>query len=388
MGFLTIGRMMAVDDFIGSTFPTPAGGILTVVGCDGRRNSNSGKIYQVSCSICSLDVELFGSGLFYSPKGSLTHGSVCCGCSVAPKWTLHQYELRLKRSMIGSKYTFVRWADESAKASNTNKFVYNCADHGERVCNSHKWMSGVRCKDCDSDNQRKSQAEFIEDAKRVHGDKYDYSLVEYTTTYNKVEIICPEHGSFSQKAENHLCGSGCLKCYNDRRRKTTDSFITNAKLVHGDKYDYSLVDYTTTSSKVEIICPEHGSFSQKAASHLKGSGCTSCANRGFDAGKPASVYVLRIEGMQGEFTGYGITGNVDQRLRRHTNKLRQSGFGIVESIVFDFDDGQTALDIENMLKAEFPMTPQEVEGFLTEATFADQFANVVNFVQQQETVLS
>ena len=379
-------RLNPPDTFIGSTTKTAAGGVLTVVGWDGRKDGNT-KVYTVTCSICSVDSEMFGSGLFYIRKGAFLKGADCCGCSPRHRWTLDQYELRVKRSMAGGKYTFVRWGDYNSKTNQT-KMIYNCPDHGERVGTAAGWLVGKRCKDCDSDIRRKSQTGFIAHAKRVHGDTYDYSQVVYRGSFDLVEITCHTHGGFTQSPASHLAGSGCASCHNDRQRKTADDFIADANRVHGNKYDYSITDYKAARHKINILCPEHGVFVQTGNNHLSGSGCPSCAEYGFDAGKPASVYVLRVEGMHGEFTGYGITGNTNKRLQQHTRKLRQSGFEIVESVIFDFDDGQTALDIENLLKAEFPMTPQEVEGFLTEATFASQFANVVNFVQQQETVLS
>ena len=125
-------------------------------------------------------------------------------------------------------------------------------------------------------NVRKTTAQFIEDAKRVHGDKYDYSLVEYKTNKTKVSIICPEHGVFEQKPNSHLSGSGCSACAGNRK-KTTQQFIKDAKRVHGDRYDYSLVDYKNAYTKVKIICSEHGVFEQKPNHHLNGRHCPVCS---------------------------------------------------------------------------------------------------------------
>lgn len=57
------------------------------------------------------------------------------------------------------------------------------------------------------------------------------------------------------------------------KRKTTKEFIEEAKMVHGNKYDYSKVVYVNNNTKVEIICPEHGSFFQRPNDHLKKNGC-------------------------------------------------------------------------------------------------------------------
>lgn len=118
--------------------------------------------------------------------------------------------------------------------------------------------------------------QFIERAREKHGDKYDYSKVEYINAYTKVCIICPEHGEFWQKPYLHLHGNKCPKCCGFNR--TTEEFIQKAKEVHGNKYDYSKTEYNGSHSKITIICPEHGEFQQIAKEHLK-YGCKKCADK-------------------------------------------------------------------------------------------------------------
>ena len=118
--------------------------------------------------------------------------------------------------------------------------------------------------------------EFISKAREVHGDKYDYSKVEYVNASTPVCIICPEHGEFMQRPINHLNGRGCSKC--GGTGLTTEDFIKKAEAVHGDKYDYSKVVYVNTHTPVCIICPEHGEFLQEPVNHLSGRGCPKCAD--------------------------------------------------------------------------------------------------------------
>ena len=118
--------------------------------------------------------------------------------------------------------------------------------------------------------------EIIAKAKLVHGDKYDYSKVDYVKDYIKVCIICPEHGEFWQRPHAHLQGQGCPKCKSKKQTCTTDEFIAKAKKIHGDKYDYSKVDYSNAHTKVCIICPNHGEFWQTPNNHLRGHGCPKC----------------------------------------------------------------------------------------------------------------
>lgn len=118
--------------------------------------------------------------------------------------------------------------------------------------------------------------EFIEKAKKVHGNYYDYSKVIYNGVKNHITIICPKHGLFRQHAGSHLQGNECPECKREKQFLTTEEFIKRAQEVHGDKYDYSRVEYKSARDYVNIICPRHGVFRQRAYIHLNGSGCIKC----------------------------------------------------------------------------------------------------------------
>lgn len=118
---------------------------------------------------------------------------------------------------------------------------------------------------------------FIERARQVHGAKYDYTNVVDANCKTKVEIICPIHGPFFQCANKHISsGTGCPAC-GGRPIINTEVFISRAKAVHGNKYDYSLCEYKNDSTKMEIICPSHGPFLQDHGHHVgKKQGCPEC----------------------------------------------------------------------------------------------------------------
>ena len=124
--------------------------------------------------------------------------------------------------------------------------------------------------------------ELIKKAREVHGDKYDYSKVEYVNSTTKVCIICPKHGEFWQIPKKHLSGQGCEKCFRESLAKRysmgRDKFIEKATVVHNGFYDYSAVEYINSHTYVQIICPIHGAFPQVPSSHLKGHGCPKCAD--------------------------------------------------------------------------------------------------------------
>lgn len=126
-----------------------------------------------------------------------------------------------------------------------------------------------------------TQKEFIERSKAIHGDKYLYNQAIYKNGRTKVKIYCITHGRFFyQIAKDHMRGKGCQECgHLTRNRSTSGStlkFIYDAVRVHGKKYDYSRVKYRRSSSKVEILCPSHGSFRQTARDHTYGHGCPKC----------------------------------------------------------------------------------------------------------------
>jgi hypothetical protein len=130
--------------------------------------------------------------------------------------------------------------------------------------------------------------DFIHKANLVHNNKYLYPE-NYTKAHNFINIDCPIHGAFKQKAYSHLAGSGCPSCYNETRslslRKETDSFIKEAMLLHKSKYYYDKTIYSGNNKKLIITCKQHGDFLQTAAHHLKGSGCPKCKtkeNKRFD----------------------------------------------------------------------------------------------------------
>jgi len=120
--------------------------------------------------------------------------------------------------------------------------------------------------------------DFIIKAKQVHGDKYDYSKINYINMMTKVIIICPIHGEFEQKPCKHAYYKrGCPEC-SLSKKSNTEKFITKAKKIHGDKYDYSKTNYINATTKITIICPIHGEFEQTPQGHLKGYGCCKCSD--------------------------------------------------------------------------------------------------------------
>jgi len=152
-----------------------------------------------------------------------------------------------------------------------------CKEHGEFLQFPTHHIRNQGCKKCANEKLIKTTEQFIIDVKKVHRDKYDYSLVNYINSELKVKIICPIHGIFEQIPNNHLRGHICTEC-SGKKKSTTIKFIKKSIIIHNNKYDYSLVNYTSANKKVKIICPIHGIFEQIPSSHLLGKGCKKCDN--------------------------------------------------------------------------------------------------------------
>lgn len=163
-----------------------------------------------------------------------------------------------------------------------------------------------------------TKEEFLERSREKHSDKYDYSLVNFNRVTDKIKIICPIHGVFEMEARTHYRGQGCPKCGIERRsekkRDTSESFIKKAKTVHGDKYDYSKVDYKGTKERICIICPEHGEFWQIPNGHLIGQGCPKCSkissNRKLSLGK--EEFINRSKKKHGDLYDYSNIEYINQ----------------------------------------------------------------------------
>ena len=122
---------------------------------------------------------------------------------------------------------------------------------------------------------------FIERSIEIHNNKYDYSLVNYVDSHTKVRIICPNHGIFEQMPYHHINGSGCSICAK-HKKGTNEDFIKKSIEIHNNKYDYSLVNYINQYVKIQIVCPIHGIFEQTPKNHLNKCGCPKCVGRNIE----------------------------------------------------------------------------------------------------------
>jgi hypothetical protein len=195
---------------------------------------------------------------------------------MAIKKTLEQFLLDA-RAAHGDRYDY---SNIKIYYNDATKVEIVCSIHGSFFQTPHSHISGHGCPECAKKSNTNTLESFLESSKRIHNNFYDYSKVtEYKNSYTKVEIICPTHGSFWQKPAPHLRGVGCKKCASDARKKTLKGFIEECIKLHANKFDYSkITEYVNAFTKVEIVCPIHGSFWQTPNDHLRGDGgCLSCS---------------------------------------------------------------------------------------------------------------
>lgn len=176
----------------------------------------------------------------------------------------------------------------------------NGEEHGDFPILPNNLIHGCGCPKCKIESQRNTTEWFIGEARKIHGDKYDYSQAIYKGYNKPVKIGCEKHGWFWQVASHHLAGCGCKKCADETKSKTTEQFIEEAREIHGDFYDYSRTKYKNNDTKVEIGCPVHGYFLQLPRIHLSRHGCPYCNESRMERDVRLTLENLGIEYIQWE----------------------------------------------------------------------------------------
>lgn len=188
----------------------------------------------------------------------------------------------------GGRYIYKPFVYKNGK----QRFELKCPQHGWFNQRTSNHIEGRGCEKCatlvTSEKLRMSTQDFLEAAKQIHGNIYDYKRVKYESFHSKLTIICKVHGIFKQSAASHLSGNKCIKCgfakVQAENTMSQKEYLRRARQIHGRKYDYSKLIYKNSQNSVRVICKKHGPFDQHAGAHLKGSGCPGCQrSKGEDA---------------------------------------------------------------------------------------------------------
>jgi hypothetical protein len=257
-----------------------------------------------------VEIVCIKHGVFKQKAYSHLQGIGCKSCSYDFKVENNKLppEEYLRRCVEkhGDLYDYSR----SVFGNNATKVIIRCKIHGDFLQPPITHMNGAHCPRCVgervSDKQSMKYDEFIERVKLKYNNSLDYSRVNFTGLSNTVEIICKDHGSFTQTPRNHLQRKGCPTCYAIASRRsniTTEKFIEKAEVVHGGRYCYKYTEYYRSEVKVKIRCRLHGIFEQTPSNHVANHGCPACAESGFSTKKSGWLYLLKC----GDITKIGIT---------------------------------------------------------------------------------
>lgn len=202
------------------------------------------------------------------------------GCKECYRLTEKKFMRKIK-SIYKDKYNFSKTKYKNL----TKKVIIICKKHGEFTRSPYYFLNGSECKTCI----------FVDKANKIHNNKYDYSKSIYKDRDSKVKITCKKHGEFEQSVRCHLENHGCSSCQN-KKLLTTKRFIEKAKQIHGNKYNYSKVKYINNSTKINIICLKHGIFKQRPNAHLCGRGCYKCGMlNSFCISKKSQKWLDKVE---------------------------------------------------------------------------------------------
>lgn len=245
------------DDFIGQTFPTPKGGVMTVVGVVGK-SKNGIKIYSSTCSICSEDKELFPD-LFESQKGNLVNGQVPCGCSKQPKWRPFQATIITRRLCVDAGYEFIGFPD--GYRNQRSKFSYNCPVHGKQTVTYHSFVNnGTRCPSC-SGNKKKTLEEaenIVKELCDVEGYEYIGFPEGYKNAFSKFSYNCPTHGKQTVSYDNFVNkGNRCPSCANHGYDQSKPGYFYLFKYEKKDQDQIPVYKFGITNRLVKIRSKEH-----------------------------------------------------------------------------------------------------------------------------------
>lgn len=204
----------------------------------------------------------------------------------------------------GTKFDYYKVVFKGA----TKPITIVCPVHGEfSVTPINHLRSESGCRKCGHIEKVgvvpvKSRLTPIERFIKRHGDKYDYSLVEYRGQFDRVTVICPDHGRFTVSPVQHWKGSGCKEC--NTKSITHDECIRRFREQHGNKFDYSKTKYVSPTQAVIVICPTHGDFSVQPVNHWKTQvGCGDCA-RDIQKQRTAESVISRFIAVHGDAYAY------------------------------------------------------------------------------------
>lgn len=369
------GTCEVKDDFIGQTFPTPKGGVLTVVGDNGLKGDKNR--YKVTCSICSLDTELFPD-LFYCVKSKLVNGQCPCGCAFNPKWKESQVEIRIKRKLSQEgDDKFCGWVGEKYQNNNTKAIIFCSVHNKDYTVTSSNFFKDRKCPDCGHE-KRKHTKRIHPDVlisrikSKIEKDNLDvfFGLVphegEIIDTRVKLKLFCKTHNSMydTTSYDSFMRGSRCPDCGYDmkaenRRLSTEDAIFQIESSIKLNLYNSRFLRFDTPTgvyknwkTMVVLYCQDHDKEYSVMYNKLvcRDQGCPSCATHGYQPAKHGHLYVTNWKNNDkdtNEFFKIGISNDYTRRMKEQS---RKTSYKPHQLIVFKFEDGSIPPKLERLTK--------------------------------------
>lgn len=285
-------------------------------------------------------------------------------------------ELFKKNPTFKDKYSYEKF-EYINNRTKSDVYCKSCEDYFSITPNAHS-SQGQECRVCSYINrglkQRKYSIKELEEVlKNSFPVGYKFDCSNYLSNHSKIDIFCPiSKETKPQWVSSILNGYKC-SCCSLTRRKTLSEFVLEARNIHKDLYDYSLVEYKNSHTKVNIVCKEHGVFLMKPSSHIHLSqGCPECSPVGYNPSKRGTIYVTAwSRGGENTFIKYGIT-NLPTKVRTTRQKC-YTEYKPTTLFEFTFENGRIPLYIENRLK--------EVVGgrYIEKSKFEDGYTETVSF---------
>lgn len=341
-------------------------GTITYLGHNGL-NKGKKKGY-VFCSECAKDKELYPTGIFIINPPNIKKLTYKPSIATMSSW---QIDILIDRICVEKGYKFHGFVNnEDAYKTNSNLKLSCSNGHYWESTKLTKLINNRGCPYC-ANNVTKTLEQVLKDFNDKHGGLYDYSLItEFKSTKQKLPIICKEHGVFYSDYHHHAQrGQGCphpecaWKKISEVKASTTEEFIRKAKLVHGDKYDYSNTVYDRSFKPVNIHCNTCGEdFTQIAGYHLDGNGCQSCAGR-----NQLQCYIFNVFDNTGEHIAIkvGIANIYTSRLQKQN---RDSIHNVVLYGVWEYSDHTDCTSAESKVKESLN------NGYLSKEEYADGYS--------------
>lgn len=390
-----------IDEMIGRKFGKH--NQLEVVGACEKEKGQALK-YQLVCSVCEND-ELYSGEIYTAIKRTLLQGQTPCHCSKNKRRTEEQQVRRVQKECALRDSVFLGFVGDYKNTD--TKLKLRCLKDGHEwdTCSVDKFFQGKCCPKCAIRDSKLPDEDsikcFMATGSFVEGTRFWFDPTP--TRKKRWSYCCPvcsvdEYvqqglctGIFSSEKRSFIDGSLSCRCSGMYRWTPEQREYQINKKIKEEDLSYTFLgwkgEWKGANSTIHLFCHQHGDFFPNLTSFLynKGVRCPDCAVSGFKRHEDAFVYVLYAEGISGDFTGYGITGNTKKRLREHRTYLSKDGFSIKEYYAFPVT-GLEALRIERDIKENFTRYPQVVTGFKTEATFPQLYPELLEFVEVNSTV--